>query len=252
MDLLKRLLFVLVGFHLLCPPIGEAWADGLRLCAEDWPPYEYYVEEKPKGLSYEVLSSVLRRMGEPVAENVNVSWLRGLEAIQEGSMDILYSALRTPEREVYAYYPSEPLAVSSWVFFSSSFDKKDSYADWPDFKGKTVGIVDGYDYPDSFLKRVRKEGRLEKRVLSIDNIRMLGSGRIDYAVEELRVGNRLVRRLGMQGKVFPLLKVVLARRPVFAMFSKKTVSEDFVRRFSDELVRFKQTPEYQEILSKYR
>jgi len=37
----------------------------------------------------------------------------------------------------------------------------------------------------------------------------------------------------------------------YLMFSKKTVSKEFVDRFSDRLEEFKKTQQYQDILSKY-
>ncbi len=232
----------------------EASADpaSLRLCSEDWPPYEYHVDGKARGLSHDIVVAVLERMGVGVAEATSVAWIRGLEAIRSGEMDLLYSALKTPEREEYAFFPSEALANSKWVLFAlKSREDNLAYSDVSELKGKTVGVVRGYVYPKEFIDQVRAIGTVEERTLSVDNIRKLSTGRIDYAIEDELVGLHLIDRIGMRGAVIPLRERVIVERPVFAMFSKATVSENFVRRFSQELTTFKRTPEYKKIVAKY-
>lgn len=253
-------LFALAFRTLLCcaflcvfSPVVWAQPESLRLCSEDWPPYEYHENGQPRGLAQEIIYAVLRNMDVSVERDDSVTWLRGLEAVRTGNMDMLYSAFKTPEREVYAYFPEEPLADSVW----SLIVRKDGvspvvFSGYASLRGKRLGLVRGYAYPDEFIKKVCGIAKCEVRTTSVENIRKLIGGRVDYAVEEVRVAKALAKQLGAEGKVVMVPDHVVVAQPIYSMFSKVTVSPLFVRQFSEELVRFKHTPEYEAILARYR
>jgi polar amino acid transport system substrate-binding protein len=61
----------------------------------------------------------------------------------------------------------------------------------------------------------------------------------------------LVKKKGLKGKVVPLLSRIIKQDNLYIIFSKKTVTPDFVKEFSQELRHFKKTDEYLLIYEKY-
>lgn len=248
--LAHTLLTVLLLLAMVTP--GQTEPTSIRLCADDWPPYEYAENRKLRGVAVDMVVAVLERMEITTTEHLLVSWSRALELIRIGEIDLIVSGVKTTARMEYAHYPDEPLAQSDWVFFASKRRmKKTAYQNTDDLSGKSIGIVQGYVYQDAFLKRAKGVAKLEARTCAVENFIKLRGGRVDYVFENSRVGMHIVRKLLAQDEI-EILGPPVYSEPLYALFSKATVSQEFVQRFSDELVRFKTTPEYEAILQRYR
>jgi polar amino acid transport system substrate-binding protein len=83
------------------------------------------------------------------------------------------------------------------------------------------------------------------------SFRMLASGRVDYAVGNVTTGMRDIDRMGLSGKIEPLLSRSVIEDGFYVCFSKARVSPALVDAFSQALKQFKQTEAYQAIYQKY-
>ena len=61
----------------------------------------------------------------------------------------------------------------------------------------------------------------------------------------------LVKEMGLIGKIQPLPSPVIKEDDLYIMFSKKTITPEFVERFSAALSAFKKTDSYRAIQEKY-
>lgn len=231
----------------------NAYAEGtMSICIDEWPPYEYAKNHHCGGVSLDIVRSVLARMGQKNIEVVAASWTRCLQNVRKGEDDGALTGLKTEDRMEYAWYPDEPLTVSHWVFFvKKDMDKTLRFKTLDDLKGKRIGVIRGFNYPPDFITYARNNAILEYGADAMMNLRKLLDGRLDYVFEEVGPGMFGILELKAEDRIEPILDAELATEPIYVLFSKATVSPEFVKQFSDELRRFKQTEQYDRILKSY-
>jgi len=224
-----------------------------QLCMDEWPPYEYRVGNKTKGIAPATVTSILSQMGHDSLKITMTSWSRCLELVRTGECDGAFAALKTKDRQAYGLYPDEPLIISQWVFFIRE-DRSDtlSFRTLSDLEDRHVGVVRGFHYPPDLMDYVKKNAVLEYSPNSMINFRKLLDNRLDFVFEDYAVGMHCVRTCFAQTEIVPLVDTILSAEPLYIIFSKKTVTPNFVIRFSQKLRRFKQTKRYEELLRPYQ
>lgn len=75
-------------------------------------------------------------------------------------------------------------------------------------------------------------------------------GRIDMVVTDRRVGQHVIKALGLEGKVSQA-SVLVSRQPQFLAVRRGAGMDLLVQRFAAELKRFKQEPAYAALSAKY-
>jgi len=245
---LLRVIIAAIFFTIVAQP---ACAEPpLVLCIDEWPPYEYNLDGKPAGYFTELVTAVLKSMDQEIDKIMSVSWNRGLEMVRSGQAHALFSAFRVNKRESYAWFPDEPLENTKWHFFIRE-DKSDQlkFRTIEDVKGHRVGTVKGYVYTKEFMDYIRKNPLIVASQSSPRSFRLLLENRLDFVLDDLAVGMHEIRELGAAGEIVPVGEA-LFERPTYVMFSKASVSKEFVDRFSHALAEFKKTPEYQALRKK--
>lgn len=219
----------------------------MRLVCDVWPPYQAKAGDEVSGFSTEVIKTVYAEMGVPMAPVKAYPWKRALEFIQHGHVDGLFSANHTPERELYALFPDEMLVESPWVIWSRGSERINSLED---IKGKTIGVVMGYSYTEEFWKFIETYCVVDRVTTDEINFRKLENGRIFATVAEYGNGQHLVKKYGFDS-IKAQREIVLKKDGLYLMFNRKTVSEDFVSKFSQKLKQFKQTQKYARLYEQY-
>lgn len=245
---MKRLLILLIGLVVSGPAHASTLA--LDIVCDEWPPYQT-VDQNGNlgGFSTDVVNAVLERMNVKVNSLIVYPWKRALTNLQTGKCQALFSANFTQERTEFAWYPKEPLVESLWVIWV----KKDSchtYTGFSALKGKKVGVVRGYSYTEEFWSFLTTHNVYEQANSDEINFKKLNAGRIDYAAAELWNGSQILKTLGYKN-IVPITSHPIKSSGLFIMFSKKSVSQDFVAQFSNELIQFKKEPAYQVLLDAY-
>ncbi len=195
---IKRLLFCCA---LLCAVLVHSVALAqerlLPIVFEQYPPYEYMEDGQVKGINMDLIREAFRRMGvTPVFEPR--PWKRGLLELKTGDILALSSGFRTPERETFAFFPSEPLAMEVNVV-ATLRGSGVKVASLSDLSGLSVGVVREYEYGPEF-DALRGIQRVETNS-SHQLLRMLLNGRMDAAVGNRAVFDHLAGKMGRRGEL---------------------------------------------------
>jgi polar amino acid transport system substrate-binding protein len=226
-------------------------AKTLKISTDVWLPYEDLSNTDSPGFSTEVITRVMRDMDVSI-EIREFPWARGLADVFEGRRDALYTAFRTEERAEHCYYPDEPLASERWVFFVRTEQADElSFSSLDEIKGRRIGILRGASVTEEFWSFLREYADYEEVETDDLNFKKLSKGRLDYVVTSYSNGTLLLKELGLSETIEPLSLPVIKEDDLFIIFSRATVEQEFVERFSAALRAFKTTSDYQAIHEKY-
>lgn len=214
---------------------GEA---PLPIAFEDYPPYEYEENGQARGINIDLIREAFRRMGlTPVFELR--PWKRALLELRTGEIAGLSSGFKTPEREAFACFPSEPLAEEVNVIVVPQGSEL-RIASPDDLRGLSVGVVRDYTYGpkiDSLRSFRRVEANTSQQLLD-----MLLNGRMDAALGNRAVFEHQMRKMGRGGQLRFVYE--LGRGPLYLFFSRargdqeaETLARDFgqaVRAMRDD------------------
>lgn len=223
-----------------------AAAEKLRIVTEPWAPYVYEENGVAKGIDYEVTALVFERLGIDVQWQF-LPWKRCLAMLAQGQADGILDILHTTARDNELLYPGEPLSDVDYMLFQNNahphpFDKLD------DLAGLTIGTSPGYFYGQEFMNS--KAFNQETAPSHEANFGKLVRGRIDLVITDRRVGQHVVREMGLEDQVSALPMVIFHEKQYLAV--RRNAGMDLlIQRFGAELKRFKQEPQYHQLLDRY-
>jgi polar amino acid transport system substrate-binding protein len=224
-----------------------ALAETLVIATSLWPPY--VVEEKGKltGIDVEVVRELCRRLA--IKSDIRVyPWKRALRYMEKGEADALFAPRRTPEREKFMYYPSEPIHMEKTVLIvpkgsGITITKLD------DLKNRIVGVVRGYSYDPEF----DKYPHMEKSVCDDDEqlVKMFVHKRISIIAGADEGSLRyLCKKAGVEVEVAYVFSAI----PSYIAFSKKATGERgkiLAEKFGEALRELKKSDFIPKVESKY-
>ena len=238
LKLLTAVLFACLSF--------TAYGEKLRIVTEPWAPYVYDDKGSMRGLDYETTVIVFQRLGVEV-EWQFLPWKRCLAMLDQGNADGALDIFHSHERDALLLYPSEPLSAVEFVLFYAN-DRPHPAQTLDDLRGLTVGTSPGYLYGEAF-----SESSLFDREPAPSheaNFGKLSLGRIDLVITDRRVGQHVIKAMGLEGKVSQA-PLVVSRQPQFLAVRRGAGMDLLVQRFAAELKRFKQEPAYAALSAKY-
>ncbi|NMX72493.1 amino acid ABC transporter substrate-binding protein [Pseudomonas sp. WS 5532] len=238
LKLLTAVLFACLSF--------TAYGEKLRVVTEPWAPYVYDDNGSMRGLDYETTMIVFQRLGVEV-EWQFLPWKRCLAMLDQGHADGALDIFHSHERDALLLYPSEPLSAVEFVLFYAN-DRPHPAQTLDDLRGLTVGTSPGYLYGEAF-----SESSLFDREPAPSheaNFGKLSLGRIDLVITDRRVGQHVIKAMGLEGKVSQA-PLVVSRQPQFLAVRRGAGMDLLVQRFAAELKRFKQEPAYAALSAKY-
>jgi polar amino acid transport system substrate-binding protein len=256
------------GFgRFLCATFAVVWAlsgralpaEPLRLVNDDYlSASEDIADDKAPGLGVEVLRQVFAGLGRDVSFEffpTKRAWMM----VIRGERDGMLATLRTSEGERFCSFPDEPLVQDRWVLFVRTADiGKLKFSSLDDLIGHDVAIrgpAPGVPEQPTVSPEMRKFLLEHHNMVTTDgttvSLRMLAAGRVDYAVVNLAYGKSQIAKMGLSGKIEPLLSRSVIELGVYVCFTKARVSPSLVEAFSGALKQFKQTEAFQAISHKY-
>ena len=239
------ILKLLTAAFLTCLSL-TAYGEKLRIVTEPWAPYVYEENGSMRGLDYETTMIVFQRLGVEV-EWQFLPWKRCLAMLDQGHADGALDIFHSHERDALLLYPSEPLSAVEFVLFYAN-DRPHPAHTLDDLRGLTVGTSPGYLYGEAF-----SESSLFDREPAPSheaNFGKLSLGRIDLVITDRRVGQHVIKAMGLEGKVSQA-PLVVSRQPQFLAVRRGAGMDLLVQRFAAELKRFKQEPAYAALSAKY-
>ncbi|OSI23743.1 substrate-binding periplasmic protein [Bradyrhizobium canariense] len=208
------------------------------------------------GMYPDVVRQVLATMGRDVSLEyypTNRVWAM----LARGESDGILNVYRARERESLCAFPNEPTQLQRVVLFVRTADVgKLKFSTFDDLVGHdisvpvtTLAILKQPDVPTELSGFLSAHDHMIPTHGSIDSLRMLEAGRVDYAAISLALGLRYKRV--NSAMIEPLLTRSLAEGGVYVCFSKQRIDPGFVEDFSRALKTFKATEAYQAIRRKY-
>jgi polar amino acid transport system substrate-binding protein len=216
---------------------------------ENYPPYEMTEQEVLTGFHVELVQKVAEQLNIPV-QFQSVPWNRALSMMEKGEADAITYIGKTPEREKFTYFlEGNILSVTrqELIVLESKKAAIQYTGDLQALSSYRIGIQSGYSYGEAFnaADYLKKDEVKTKEQLS----EMLALNRLD-----LIAVNYDEYKTDLQQGLFKdttYLKPDLNSSDNYIGFSKVKNRGDLAQRFADALTAFKQTDEYQQLLSKY-
>ena len=182
-----RLPISLIAIAIVClssimPGAGHAQQgqSTVRFCFNSWPPYIQQDETGVSGISVDVLTEAARR-ADLTAVFAELPWNRCLEMVRQGTMDAVVDAAG---RDEFLHGPSSYSVYTNTIWVRDD-DPLDSFS-IDLLKGRRIGLVHGYEYPDELHgDMVKGDLTYEYSVDDAANVRMLAFGRVDAIVADL-------------------------------------------------------------------
>ena len=238
---------LLLSFLLLVP---SAYGLEKLKCATsgNFSPLNFMQEGTLVGIDVDQFNQAARRLNLDV-DLISLPFTRLLIQMEEGSLDCMFAAFKTPEREVYMDFTSVPIHVSSLVFFEKN-GSNITFNTLEDLKGLTVGLVRGFKTSAAFDEAVDQGLFSVEFVSDIEqNFQKLRFGRLDLVLVNGHVGGNILRKLKITN--IRSLPVPLIAQPAYITFSNKKRLNHLIPLFDNELTKAKQDGSYQKIIDKY-
>ncbi|KAB8029139.1 substrate-binding periplasmic protein [Fluviispira multicolorata] len=238
----------------------------IKVVWENFPPYQIgdiSLNTHPKGSSVDLLLAAAKKIG--CLKNIRfeyLPWKRGLFELEKGRVDIMFNALKTPEREKYAYYKRYYSKGRNAIFVSSKdYDKLSKLSSEELMKEKNfiIGYSNGYNYGKIFEKMLAKYPNKFEMALHDDlSIIKTSNNRVNAFIGDVIQTNELIKELKQNKKIdkkinFKFLSLLLDESPPFTylMYSKKGMSEKLVNKFDDAFVQLYKEGTTKRIFLKY-
>jgi polar amino acid transport system substrate-binding protein len=238
----NRLLAILVSVLLsTCAQAGEL----LRLATLEYPPYSS--QHLPgEGSIVELTRRAFAVQGHTVQIDF-LPWARVRVALRKGQYQGAL-ALWPKEIKEEQLIASRPLFYSELGLFVRQGDPL-QFAELHQLRGKTLGLVRGYGYPQHILDAGMI---LEEAVYDISNLRKLRAGRFDLVLLERRVGEHLINKdPSLRGQLV-WQGTVLERIPLFVGFRPpRSDQPDWIDIYEQGLRKLHASGEYMEILRRH-
>ncbi|HJV64292.1 MAG TPA: transporter substrate-binding domain-containing protein [Geomonas sp.] len=209
----------------------------------DYPPYEFIDQNgKPAGFNVELTRAIAEVMGMRVTFRLG-SWSEMRSNLQNGRVDVLEGMSFSDERTKEVDF-SVPSAIVNQAIFA----RRDSppVASLGELAGKTVAVHRAGIMHD-YLVRTGFKGKLELTPTPADALRMVASGRADYAIVAIVPGMYLIRGLKLTNLV-PVARSVASNRYGYAV---KRGNAELLSRFNEGLAILHKTGQYDMLYNKW-
>ncbi|MGL6616234.1 substrate-binding periplasmic protein [Aeromonas hydrophila] len=236
----------------------SAWAqESLLVGWSSWHPFSFRDEQQQlQGLDIDLLEAIFNRAGFH-ANYSEMPWARVLRELEFGTIQLTMSANQTAERGLYARF-TLPYRNEETVLLIRRQDKGrwqeitqlSDLLSRPDF---TIGLLRDFDYGTdfrTFMQSPQMQQRLLVRLKMEPLIKLLLTGRIQGVVMD-PMG---LQQLNLAGLPLDQLTTLLdiQQTPVHLMLSRRTTTPQQLQRLDEAIRALLQSPEYGQILARYR
>jgi PAS domain S-box-containing protein len=156
---------------------------------KDWPPFNFYANESPKGLSIDYMNLLAKKIGIKVKYITGPTWSEFLGKMKNKNLDIMLNIVKTKERKKNILF-TPPYFRNPNTIVSRVDDTLETVAQ---LDGKTVAIPKGF-----FYEEILKKSYPKIKVLTMDNVadclRAVSMNKADSAMGEEAVVRYIIRQ----------------------------------------------------------
>ncbi|WMS85986.1 substrate-binding periplasmic protein [Pleionea litopenaei] len=221
---------------------------------DPWEPYMYLAPgNKVSGLDIELIQALAAESNCEL-NFVQDQWMRLLEKLEQGEVDLVAGASVTEKRKSYALF-SEPYRAENFVLYVRSGEKDSFPKTFKDIveSGKKIGVTTDYIYGDQVSDFQDDPNYTKQFVYSSvgeANYYNLMQHNVDVIIEDPFVGAYNIKRKGIEDQI-DKLDIQIHSGDVHLMFSMKSVDHTILTRFNEALKTLKANGKYKQILQKY-
>lgn len=230
----------------------RAEEEGVIVLAATETAFRQYEENgKPAGYIPDLLTEAFRRAGHPLKIRF-MPWGRCLAEARAGTIDGVFGATKTPERETDLLFTDEVLIQETQSAFVRVTDKTPYDPTIDGLAEVRVGLMNASSTGSEFDKAVA-EKRLHRVdvATSFDSLlHMLTGKRVEVIIADRLSVLGVAKKTGLQNEIRELPTPVL-KDPVYVAFTKARDMSGASRDFSAALHGMKQDGSYIDVFAKY-
>ncbi|HEY3309041.1 MAG TPA: transporter substrate-binding domain-containing protein [Desulfuromonadaceae bacterium] len=209
----------------------------------DYPPYEFIDKNgQPAGYNVELTRAIAEVMGMKVEFHLG-GWSEMRSALKSGKIDVLQGMSYSEERAKEVEFSLPHTIVNHAVFARRDSPLVNSLGE---LEGKEVAVHRSGIMHD-YLVKSNFKGKLVLTDTPADALRLLASGKTDYAIVAIVPGMYIIRELKLTNLI-PAVRNVATHRYCYAV-DKDNV--ELISRFNEGLAILKKTGQYQTIYNKW-
>jgi len=172
---------------------------------------------------------------------LEMPWGRSLVELQHGRLDIMDGAYKTVERQQFAWYSNFAFDAPLVLFMRTEDIRKNAINSLPDILKYQlkIGTQHNVIYSDEFTQLLNDKNFASLVYANTSRKalwNMLKIGRIDGVISELTPGLSELKSLNLSAQISPS-DFVISTQATYFIFSKKTVTYDFVKAVDRELLK---------------
>ncbi len=221
------------------------------LAATETPFRQYSENGQPAGYVVDVLQEAFSRTGHPVKIRF-MPWARCLAEAKAGTIDGVFGANRTPDRETDLLFSPEPLMDETQSAFTRAEDQAQYSPTIAGLADVRIGIINGSSIGAEFDRAIAEKKLHHIEVASnFDSLlHMLAGRHVDVIIADSLSIRGMAKRDGTLRRLKEL-PTPLLKGPIFVAFSRAHDLKDISRDFSISLREMKKDGRYDAIFSKY-
>lgn len=236
---------------MLFPPSLSCAADPVLISSgnPNYPPSSWAENKQIVGVAAELTKLIFNELGIKVKSQTFGPWKRVQVNAQNGSIDIITTIYKNPEREAYLVYPKYSYMDDKnvvWVQKGKTFPFKK----WEDLIGRRGGSVLGDSYGKAFDAFMKERLTIEKVKSAELNFLKLESGRIDYFPYGQYSGIIAAKRFGYEFKVEYLETPLLSER-LYIAISKKSKFRKYLPQLEEGIKNLKANGTIDKLIEKH-
>ena len=218
----------MLGRHI--PSIGLSQ---LNYLTEEWAPFNYREEGNVTGISVETLEAVFRNIGvNRTRENVRIVPLaEGFQAAQNNTSTVLFSIVRTPEREPL-YKWAGPFTKASFVLYAP-MSTNITISSPEDLNKYQIGVVQASIENDLLTSQGVNKSHIINGQTPEDLLRMLEEGKIDMWATGDLAGRHQMLQTATDPNAYEIV-YTLSENDFYYVFSKD-VPDTLISAFQQAL-----------------
>lgn len=213
-----------------------------------YPPLHWYDGHAFHGASIELIKHILGDLDIPYEIRFVGPFSRVMAAAKAGRVDIITTLKRTPERETFLTYTTQPAFISPVAVFVDSTHPF-SYAKWSDLIDKRGGYVHGNKFGEPFDTFLNTRLHMEEANTLDSNFRKLAAGRIDYVVTGYYAGVSYLQAKDPDSPI-TALRPYVNESTNFVAFVSQSACVKYLADFNRRLIEFLHTQEADQLIQR--
>ncbi len=251
---LHILILPLMAFLILLltsvPAISEQ-VSTVRVGGLEFEPYiMIHADGTTQGIIADLVRLALKEAGYQTKFEIT-NWARAFTEVKKGLTDAIIPAMKSADREVFLYYPTQPVVHLQMVLITAKGNSVTFDGTMASLRHYSIGRVRQARVSPAFDK-AREEGiiQVQERNSFELLVKAAAFGRIDLAAVEKLVAFWSAQKHDLRYRI-RVLEPILGSVPVYVAFSKKRLSQKTARDVGNILEQFHQDGTVDKLIQQY-